>query len=349
MERYSRQMLFAPIGKSGQELLQAKRMAIVGLGALGSVLASQLARAGVGHLTLIDRDFVELSNLGRQLLYDEEDASRSLPKAVAAREKLAAANSEVECEARVADLTPANAHFLLKGHDLLLDGSDNFAVRFLLNDYAVKHDVPWVYSACVASYGMMMPILPGRTACLRCLYSAPPAAGSLPTCETAGIIGPAAGVVASLAAAEALKILVGDLDHVSRALSIVDVWYNNLDRLDVRRREGDGGCPTCVEGRFDFLEGGRQDLATTSLCGRNAVQVTPGTLMAEAGAGAAPLDLGALAARLAPLGPVTTNQYLVRAAPGGQEVVVFRDGRAIIKGTTDPAVARSIYSRYVGG
>lgn len=346
LERYSRQMFFSPIGESGQMLLRDRRVAIIGLGALGSILASHLARAGVGLLTLIDRDFVELSNLQRQLLYDEKDAAESLPKAVAAASKLSAVNSEVECKAVIADLTPANALSLLEGHDLLLDGSDNFTVRFLLNDYAIKHGIPWVYSACVASYGMTMPILPGETACLRCLYPNPPAPGSLPTCETAGIISPIAAIMASFAAAEALKILVGDMEHVSRALTVVDVWFNNLERLEVARRGNDEPrpCPTCSAGRFEFLEGGRRELATMSLCGRNAVQVTPG-----AQADSAPLDLSALASRLAPLGRAVANPYLVRAHVGGYELAIFRDGRAIIKGTTDPAVARSVYARFIGG
>jgi len=336
-DRYSRQVLFAGISQSGQQALGRARVALVGVGALGTVLASELVRAGVGALRLIDRDYVDWTNLQRQSLYDESDAEAALPKALAAAEKLRRANSSVQLDPIVDDLTADNAEWLLAEHDLVLDGADNFATRYLVNDVCVKRDIPWVYAAVVASYGVVMPIIPHNTPCLRCVFVAPPAPGTTATCDTAGVISPAVGVIASLAAAEALKLLVGAREALSRGLTWVDVWNNSFQRTPLGGPVAD--CPTCGQGRFEFLQAERGSGAAT-LCGRDAVQVRP----------AQPLQvpLAALAERLRPLGEVRHNAHVLRFITPPHELTVFPDGRTIVKGTSDPAVARSLVARYIG-
>lgn len=335
--RYSRQILFGGIGREGQARLMASRVVLVGCGALGTVQASLLARAGVGTLRILDRDFVEETNLQRQILFDEEDARAVLPKAAAAERTLRAANSLVQVEGLVEDLNPSNAERLLGGFDLILDATDNFDARFLINDYAVKSGTPWVYGACVGSYGMTFPVLPGETACFQCLFGGALPGGLAASCDTVGVIGPAVGVIASLQAAEALKILCGRRELASRRVTAVDLWENRHDSFDLPQR--DPACPCCGRREFAWLEGAAGTDAV-SLCGRHSVQVR----RREGGR----VDLDELAGRLSPLGAVEKNRFLLRVDIGAFRLTVFADGRAIVGGTTDPAVARSLYARYVG-
>jgi molybdopterin-synthase adenylyltransferase len=335
--RYSRQVLFEGIGRDGQAKISASRVALVGCGALGTVQASLLVRAGVGSLRIIDRDFVEESNLQRQILFDEEDVASLLPKAVAAERHLRGVNSLVRIEAAVEDLNASTITRLLQGFDLIVDATDNFDARFLLNDYAVKSGIPWVYGACVGAYGLTFPVLPGDTPCLRCVFESAPPAGMSPSCDTAGVIGPIVGVIASLQAAEALKILAGRRDRVSRKMMVIELWDNHYDVIDLPPREPD--CPCCGRGEFPYLDGSL-GADTTTLCGRNSVQIR----RRDGGR----LDLQEIARRLAPLGTLETNRFLVRARVDAHVLTIFADGRAIVTGTTDPAVAKSIYARYVG-
>ena len=332
-ERYSRQILFGEIGEAGQEALLRSHAAIVGCGALGSFHAAALARAGVGRLTIIDRDFVEPSNLQRQWLFEERDAADGLPKAVAAERRLAAINSGIEARGVVADLTPENADDLLRDAGIILDGTDNFETRYLINDYAVSRGIPWIYGAAVGSYGLSMAVVPGRTACLRCVYPAPPS-GAQPTCETAGVLNAIVSTVASLQVADALKILCGRGELVRGRITTVDVWEGGIRQIEGPGRDAE--CPACGRGEFPFLE--ERGRPPAVLCGRNAVQVRERERV----------DLEELRARLEPLGEVRANEFVLRFQAGGHEMTVFPDGRAIIKGTSDAGVARSFYARYVG-
>jgi adenylyltransferase/sulfurtransferase len=330
-ERYSRQILFPPIGERGQEALLQAHVAIVGCGALGSFQAAALARAGVGHLTIIDRDYIEPSNLHRQWLFEEADAAEGLPKAVAAEHRLGRINSRVRVRGVVADLTPSNAEELFADAVLILDGTDNFETRYLLNDFSVSRGIPWVYGAAVAGYGVSMPVIPGHTACLRCVYPDPPG-GAQPTCETAGVLNAIVSAVASLQVADALRILV--TGAAASRITTLDVWEGGIRQ--VREPERDPGCPCCARREFPFLD--RRELGPASLCGRNAVQIR----------GERQVDLAALGQRLAALGEVRANEYALRFVIAPHEMTVFPDGRAIIKGTSDTGVARSLYSRYLG-
>ena len=337
MERYSRQILFDGIGEEGQQRLFESSALVVGCGALGSAQVEMLARAGLGKLRVVDRDFVEESNLQRQTMFTERDARERSPKAVAAVKRVGEINSEVECEAVVADVNPSNVERLVEGCDVVLDGTDNFATRFLVNDACVKRGVAWVYGAAVGSYGVTMTIRPHVTPCLRCVFPEVPAAGTAPTCDTAGVIMPIISIVAAVQVAEALKLLTGNFGSLHGGLMQFDVWRNEWRRVGVGARAPD--CPACALSRFEALEAEGGDL-TTVLCGRDAVQVSP--------RGGASLDLDALAARLGAAGEVKSNEYLVRLRAGGYELTVFRDARAIVRGTDDPSVARSVYARYVG-
>jgi adenylyltransferase/sulfurtransferase len=337
-DRYSRQTRFAPLGPDGQAKLAAARVAVVGCGALGSVVAMTLARAGVGFLRLVDRDIPELSNLPRQVLFDEADVAAGLPKAVAAAGRLATINSQIAIEPVVADLSAANAADLLGGCDVIVDGSDNFEARFLVNEVACRSRVPWVHGGAIGAEGRVLAIVPGRTACLRCLIPEPPAAGSLPTCDTAGIIGPAAVVVGAVEAAEAIKLVVGAPEAASNRLLVCDLWSNVWRTVDLAPLVA-AGCPTCRAADYPWLEG-RLGGRPTLLCGRDAVQVP------SAGGG---VDLAAVAARLALVGTVVANRWIVRAdVEEGIQLAVFADGRAIVTGTREEARARAIVSRYLG-
>lgn len=332
-ERYSRQIRFDGIGESGQEALLASHAVVVGCGALGTFHAAALARAGVGRITIIDRDYVEASNLQRQWLFDEADAVEGMPKAAAAARRLAAINSAVEVRARVADLTPSNAEELLGGAGAIVDGTDNFEARFLINDYAVMRGIPWVYGAAVGSYGLAMPVVPGRTACLRCVYPAPPS-GAQPTCETAGVLNAIVAAIAAVQVADALKILSGHADEVRGRITTMDLWSGGIRQIDGPARDAE--CECCGRREFPYLE--ESSRGPVTLCGRNAVQV----------AGSA-LNLAELAGRLAGAGEVRANEFVVRFTAEGYEMSIFPDGRAIVKGTSDPGVARGLYARYIGG
>lgn len=335
--RYSRQILFNQIGKSGQEKLSNSRVLLVGCGALGAAHAEALARAGVGKLRVVDRDFVEFSNLQRQTLYRESDAVERLPKAIAAKNRLAAINSEIEVEAIVADVNRANIEDLIKDCDLILDGTDNFSVRYLVNEACVKHNKTWIYGAAVSSYGTTMTIRPNETPCLRCIFEEMPSAGSAPTCDTAGVIMPIILSISAIQVSEALKILTGNFDKLHKSLIQIDVWQNDWRKIKLSAPNPD--CETCGKRNFEMLEGDSEEFFTT-LCGRDAVQIS------------APkptkIDLVSLAEKLKNLGEVKQNEYLVRFAVDGFEVTVFQDARAIIKGTDDLVTARSVYAKYVG-
>lgn len=337
MDRYSRQRRFSRIGDSGQERLLAARVTIIGCGALGTHIAQHLARAGVGFLRICDRDFVEFDNLQRQVLFDEEDARQRLPKAVAAANKIAAINRDVRVDARVTDVTAGNVLALIDGADLVLDGTDNFTTRFLINEACTHERVPWVYGGCVSAHGMVLVVLPGETACFACLMPEAPGAGQGDTCDTVGVIGPAVAVVAGIQSAEAFKILVGDLAAVNRSLVTVDLWQHDVRSLSIPR---DPNCPVCVGREFPRLQSPRAEGTTTVLCGRNAVQVSPPVPAA--------LDLAEFQRRLGGLGPIRCNEHVICFEQEGLEATLFRDGRALIKGTDEPAVARSFYARYVG-
>jgi adenylyltransferase/sulfurtransferase len=333
-ERYSRQVLFPGIGRDGQRKLAAARVALVGCGATGSALASLLARAGVGSIRIVDRDYVEPSNLQRQSLFDESDAAQSLPKAIAAARKIAAFNSQIIVEPQVADLVPANVESLLEGMQLILDGTDNFETRYLLNDFAVKASLPWIYTAAVGSYGVTLNVLPGKTACLACLFPDLPH-GTLETCETAGILNSAVNLAASIAATEAFKVLVGADAWVRRTLLSFDVWSNQ--HAEVRAEDPRPGCRACGDREFLHLAGAGR--AHITLCGRNSVQIHERHR---------PIDFSEVSQRLKPHGAVRHNDFVLKFWPEPYEMTLFPDGRAIIKGTTDTAVARSLYARYVG-
>jgi molybdopterin-synthase adenylyltransferase len=333
-QRYSRQILFPGIGERGQEALLRSHAIVVGCGALGSFHAAALARAGVGRLTIIDRDFVEPGNLHRQWLFEESDAAEALPKAAAAARRIARINSAVETRGIVADLTASNAAELLGGGDLILDGTDNFEARYLVNDLAVSRGIPWIYGAAVGSYGLTMPVIPGRTACLRCVYPDPPE-GVQPTCETAGVLNAIISAIASIQVADALKILCGCVSQVQPRITTMDVWQGGIRQIDAPARDPD--CPTCGRREFSYLKERRRPPVT--LCGRNAVQVHERER---------PIDLGELKARLEPLGEVRANEFALRFLIAPYEMTVFPDGRAIVKGTSDQGVARSLYARFVG-
>lgn len=352
-------MLLEPMGREGQERLREAHALVVGCGALGSIIAELLVRAGVGHLTVIDRDIVEWTNLQRQVLFDESDARDGVPKAEAARRKLEAINSDVTIDALIDDFnhTTVGQH-LGDDVDVIVDGLDNFETRYLLNDLAVSEGIGYVYGGAVATQGMTATFLPHvprnrthktpwadehATPCLRCVFESPPPPGSSPTCDTVGVLGPLVTLVGSLQASEAIKILLGAYDRINRRLLTLDPWYNDVRYLSIDNAWEDGKCPCCGQGTYEYLEG-RTASVTTSLCGRDAVQIVPGTPASQ--------DLDALARTLASLGDVTKTRFMVKAVIEEQgtsfEITVFPNGRAFIKGTSEPDVARSIYARYVG-
>ncbi|MGD9564295.1 MAG: ThiF family adenylyltransferase [Pyrinomonadaceae bacterium] len=336
-ERYSRQILFSEIGKAGQEKLLDSRVLLIGCGALGASHAEMLARAGVGKLRIVDRDFVEFTNLQRQTLFKESDAAERLPKAIAAKERIAEINSDIDVEAIVADVNNSNIESLIDGCDLVLDGTDNFQVRYLLNDACVKLGKTWIYGAAVSSYGTTMTIIPGGTPCLRCIFEEMPDAGSSPTCDTAGVIMPIISSISSIQVAEAIKLLVGDRDSLHRSLIQIDVWQNDWRKIKLSGPNPD--CKTCARREFEFLDADAVEFSAV-LCGRNAVQIAPPRPVR--------IDLAGFAAKLASIPSIKRNAYLVRFDADGNEMTLFSDGRAIVKGTDDVSVARSLYSRFVG-
>jgi adenylyltransferase/sulfurtransferase len=337
VERYARQIILPGWGRQGQDRLASKTAVVVGCGALGSHVAAHLARAGVGCLVLIDRDYVEWHNLPRQALYGEADAAKGVPKAVAAARRLRQINSLVQIEEHVVDVNGDTVEDLLSRADVVLDGADNFEVRYLVNEVCVKHGIPWVYGGVLGTYGLTAVILPGETPCLRCLLGPMPSPGAVPTCETAGVLGTVVAIIAALEATEGLKILLDQRDALLRSLVMVDVWTGDMERAQTQRsRER---CPVCDDRRFELLDMERGSMAAI-LCGRNAVQVSPHPSQF--------LDLGAVAERLAAVGSVHASEHLVRLDVDGCQLTVFADGRAIVKGTDDPARARALYARYIG-
>lgn len=338
--RYSRQMRFPGIGESGQRKLATAKVALIGCGALGSVIADTLVRAGVGHLKIVDRDFLELSNLQRQTLFSESDVASGLPKAVAAAERLRQINSSVSVEPVVADVVSSNIRQLVDRSDLILDGTDNFEIRFLINDVSIATETPWIYGGCLGADGQMMVVLPGETPCLHCLMiDGPPAPGTTATCDSFGILSPIINVVASFQAMEAIKLLSGNRKAVNRKLNVFEMWTNTLRQMDVSTLRESVSCPACKGRQFDWLDGQKESQSVV-LCGRNAVQVSfPGRDR---------ISLEDLASKLSSVGEVTVNAFLVRFSVDGFVVTVFRDGRAIVSGTDDLAVAKRIYSQYLG-
>jgi molybdopterin/thiamine biosynthesis adenylyltransferase len=333
-DRYSRQTMLDAIGEAGQARLIEGSVVVIGCGALGSNIAALLVRAGLGHVRIVDRDFIEYHNLQRQVLFDEEDVRAGLPKAAAAARHLGKMNSNVEIEGIVADVNYTNIEGFCAGADVILDGLDNIETRFLINDAAMKLGIPWVYGGAIMTTGMTMTVIPGETPCFRCFSRSLPAPGSVPTCETAGILGTVPAVIGSLQATEAIKLLVNRAE-INRDLIIIDVWQGTFDKLRVQRSPD---CPAC-HGRYEFLED-RFDVKVTSLCGQSrAVQVV------DTGAGG--IDLAALASRLPEAAVITRNEYLLNFSIGDYEIIVFPDGRAIVKGTTDASVARDLYNRHV--
>ena len=337
--RYSRQVRFAPLGADGQVALAGATAVIVGVGALGSVAAEILARAGVGRLRIVDRDVLDISNLQRQSLYTEADLATGLPKAALAATHLAAINSQIEIEPIVADVTAANVLTLTAGADVIVDGLDNFETRFLLNDVSIRTGTPWVMGGCLGAAGQVMTVLPGETACLRCVMPAAEAGAAGETCDAAGVLGPIVHVVAATQAAEAIKVLSGRRSAVRPGLTVFDLWENRFHRVDLTGVRERSACPCCREGRTDWLDG-RRGSVTAALCGRNAVQLSfPDR---------APPALAPLAERWRALGAVTRNRFLAKLDLGPHVLTVFADGRTLVQGTEDVAEARSLHARYVG-
>ena len=340
LKRYIRQTIFKGVGVEGQKKLLTSRVLLVGCGALGTAIANLLVRAGVGHLTIIDRDFIELNNLQRQTLYDETDLQQTLPKAIAAANKLRLVNSEVTVEALVEDLNYENVEQLVQKADLVLDGTDNFETRYLLNDVCVKYNKPWIYSGVIGAYGITSTIIPNDTPCFRCLFPDPPPPGTTPTCDTAGIVGPIVGTIGAIASGEAIKLITGQ-GKLNRGLLSIDLWQMNFDRLPIEERQPD--CPCCARRNFEFLDAAEErGSRVASLCGRNAVQITirpaPELVLAE------------LAPRLRQAGAseMNENEFLLRFQLDGYEWTLFPDARVILKGTDDLNLAKTLYARYIG-
>lgn len=335
--RYDRQWRIPQIGKEGQQRLAGAAVAVVGLGALGSVSADLLVRAGVGRIVLIDRDFPELNNLQRQTLYDEKDIQKNLPKAVLARQKLEAVNSAVRIEAHPADLNAATAGELLHGIELIVDGTDNFETRYLLNDYALKLGIPWIYGGVIRSGGTCYAVLPGKGPCLRCLFPQAPPPGERETCDQAGVLAAASHMVASMQAAEALKYLTGGAGAVDRRLWQFDLWSKEFRSISLQNAAP--SCSGCLQKEYPFLESDSM-METVKMCGRNAVQIN--SAFSER------IDFGKVAEKLAGQVPVEYNDYVLSIHPAPFEIMIFANGRAIVKGTEDAGQAKSLYARYIG-
>jgi len=338
-DRYSRQVRFAPLGEAGQRQLSDSRVLVCGCGALGAAIANTLVRAGVGFVRIVDRDFLELSNLQRQVLYDEDDIAAGLPKAIAAAGKLQKINSQITIDPVVADVTHKNIEQLAGDVDVIVDGTDNFEIRFLLNDFALAHGKPWVYGGVIGAEGQSMTIVPGETACLACLLPEPPPPGVTPTCDSAGILGSAVNMVAAIQSTEAIKLLSGSSDAISRKLTIIDLWTNRYRGVELAKLREAGDCRACGQHDFVWLDGQRGSKSAV-LCGRNAVQLRPDA--------AQTLDLAVVAKQLSSAGEVMHNDYLLRLETASHTLTLFPDGRAIVAGTDDPSVARSVFAQLIG-
>jgi len=335
MDRYSRQILVANIGESGQQKLLRSRVLVVGCGALGTVIANNLVRAGIGYIKIVDRDYVELDNLQRQMLFDEEDVEKRMPKALAAADKLRRINSSIEIEAEVKDVTQKNVEELIKDADIVLDATDNLETRLLINDACFKHNISWIYGAVISSCGMTMNIIPGETACFRCLVPYVPAPGSTPTCDTVGVLNAIPSLIASLQSNEAIKILLGD-KHVNQELLVIDLMDNRFEKIPVRKRDD---CPLCRDGKFEYLD--KKGLSEPiKLCGREMVQITPQKEME--------VSLEDLKKKLEKVGDASYMGYLLKFSVDKYELIIFPDGRAFVKGVSDKETARSLYAKYIG-
>ncbi len=349
LARYNRQMLWPQIGIEGQRKLKAAKVLLVGCGALGTVVGNLLARAGVGHLTIVDRDFIEITNLQRQVLFDHDDIEQNLPKSIAAQKKIARINPDITVEAVVADVNHTNIEQLAAGKDLLLDGTDNFETRFLINDVSIKHNIPWIYGAVISAMGLAMNIVPNETPCLRCIFESSPPPGMNPTCDTAGVLGPTVSIVSSWQALEAMKLLTGNKKDLSPFLFSFDMWDNRWQQLNVKKAREIADCPCCKHKNFEYLSGAFAS-ATTSLCGRNAMQIS------QPSASGMKIDFAQVAANLKNVGRANYNKFMLKCpiieGDGERrkeyELTLFADGRAIIKGTNEASVARNLYAKYVG-
>ena len=339
LERYSRQILFQHIDEDRQKKLIDSTVLLIGCGALGTVSSSYLVRAGIGQLRIIDRDFIEENNLQRQILFDEDDILENVPKAIAAQKKLQRINPNIKVEGFVTDINYSNIEELTKDVDIIIDGTDNFETRFLVNDYCVKNSIPWVYGACIGSRGVVMNIIPSMTPCLRCVFETMPQIGSFPTCDTAGVIGPIAGIIASFQVTEAIKILTGNYDSVNKNLLEIDVWETNFRQIDISELKDTNSCPTCKLHNYEFLEA-EAGVMTTLLCGKNAIQVMSRNI--------GNIDLRHLEQRLGSIADVSCNDFMLKFKIKDHAFTVFPDGRAIITGTADTSIAKSLYSKYLG-
>lgn len=339
LERYSRQILFPGIGEEGQRKLLKSYVVLIGCGALGTVIASSLTRAGVGRLKIVDRDFVEENNLQRQILFDENDFKENLPKAVAAQKKLEKINSDVQIDSLVTDVNSTNIEGIIADADLVMDGTDNFETRYLINDACVRHKIPWVYGACVSSYGLSMTIIPYQTPCLRCVLETAPPAGATPTCDTAGVMGSIVNTIASLQVTEGLKILTQNWKALRTEIVMIDIWEGSFTKVDISNSRETSNCPTCKQGKFEFLEG-KEGSYFTTLCGRDAVQITHKVPLQ--------IQFENLAQKLRSVGEVSYNTYILKFKVDKFELTLFPDGRAIIKGVKDPAIAKGLYAKYIG-
>ena len=339
LERYSRQILFQHIDEDRQKKLIDSTVLLIGCGALGTVSSSYLVRAGIGQLRIIDRDFIEENNLQRQILFDEDDILENVPKAIAAQKKLQRINPNIKVEGFVTDINYSNIEELTKDVDIIIDGTDNFETRFLVNDYCVKNSIPWVYGACIGSRGVVMNIIPSMTPCLRCVFETMPQIGSFPTCDTAGVIGPIAGIIASFQVTEAIKILTGNYDSVNKNLLEIDVWETNFRQIDISELKDTNNCPTCKLYNYEFLKA-EVGIMTTLLCGKNAIQVMSRNI--------GNIDLRHLEQRLGSIADVSCNDFMLKFKIKDHAFTVFPDGRAIITGTADTRIAKSLYSKYLG-
>ena len=339
LERYSRQILFQHIDEDRQKKLIDSTVLLIGCGALGTVSSSYLVRAGIGQLRIIDRDFIEENNLQRQILFDEDDILENVPKAIAAQKKLQRINPNIKVEGFVTDINYSNIEELTKDVDIIIDGTDNFETRFLVNDYCVKNSIPWVYGACIGSRGVVMNIIPSMTPCLRCVFETIPQMGSFPTCDTAGVIGPIAGIIASFQVTEAIKILTGNYDSVNKNLLEIDVWETNFRQIDISELKDTNNCPTCKLYNYEFLKA-EAGIMTTLLCGKNAIQVMSRNI--------GNIDLRHLEQRLVSIADVSCNDFMLKFKIKDHAFTVFPDGRAIITGTADTSIAKSLYSKYLG-
>jgi molybdopterin/thiamine biosynthesis adenylyltransferase len=332
VNRYTRQTILDEIGEEGQKMLRKSSIIIVGCGALGSIIAQHLARAGIGRITIVDRDIIELENLQRQILFDERDIGR--PKAMAAVEKLRKINSDLEFEAIVKDLNPSNAEKILENANIVLDGTDNMETRYLINDVCIKNKIPWVYGGAVSTYGMSMNIVPQKTSCLVCAFPYIPRAGSLPTCDTVGVLNTVPSIIGSIQATEALKILLKK--NFNNELIVYDVWSHDFQLIKLQRNED---CKCCVDHTFEYLSAEKAE-STTIICGSNSVQITPGT--------ETKVSLQDLAERLKNVGEVKLSPVHLIFETKDATIHVFQDGRAIVKGTENESLAKSIYAKYIG-